>query len=327
MKSVKVCSESGKFERDSLSMSNTLPLSLQMATMDSFLPFTLSASETALFQRLQNDALLPTLANPGVGELVELFKENKREEERTKMEPYADLLELELKAMLAERKDSILKQLRDSKDAFFYVELFSWKTVLYNESLSDYTRRLADQNSYSGFAQRNRSLYIQDMGWESMFGAETRYFSQWNPEEDESYWDHYPVKVDRIFRNSDLAERLSLTLGPNFLPSIRSTLVEGAGDESEFGYRVYKKSLYVRYHPFGVSKAQITKLLSVAKKQSDRTSEGQKLLRYAANTHGVGHEGLCVLPEPEDDYSDMPPLEGAPVVKHCFCGCAGDDSE
>jgi hypothetical protein len=62
--------------------------------------------------------------------------------------------------------------------------------------------------------------------------------------------------VDRIFRNSDLAERLSLTLGPNFLPSYKWESVEGAADESEFGYRVYKKTLCVIYCPFGVSKPQ-----------------------------------------------------------------------
>lgn len=308
--------------------------------MDSFLPFTLSPSEMALFQRLQNDALLPTLANPGVGELVELFKAYRREEQRTKMEPYADLLELELKEMLVERKDSILKQLRDSKGSSFYADLFSWKTVIYNESLSDYTRRLADmtpdQKSDNGFEQRRRRLYIEDMGWESMFGAETSYFSRWNPEEDESYWAHYPVKVDRIFRNSDLAERLSLALGPNFFPIYTSEPVEGAGDDSEFGYRVYKKTLSVRYYPFGVSKAQITKLLSVAKKQSDRAYQGLKLLRYEANTRGVGHEALRIVdPLPlspilkEDDYSDMPPLVPAVAVavNRCFCGCADDDSE
>ena len=298
--------------------------------MDSFMPFTLSASEAAVFQRLQNDALLPTLARPGENELVQLFKEKKREEERTKIEPYADLLELELEKMMVSRKDSILKELRDSKSASFRVKLFSWNTVLYKESLSDYTRRRAemtpDQKSDHGFEQRNRTLHIQDKGWESMFGAETTIMNGWNPEEDDVYWSHYPVKVDRIFRNSDLADRLSLTLGPNFVPSIIWEPVDGAGDESEFGYYVYKKSLCVSYYPFGVSKTQITKLLAVAKKQAERTLLGEKLLRYGLNTRGVGHEGLCVLPEPEDEYADMPPLMPAPIkVSHCFCGCAEDE--
>lgn len=313
--------------------------------MDSFstLPFTLSASEAAVFQRIQGDALLPTLTRPGEGELVKLFKQRKREEELTKMEPYADLLELELKKMLVERKESILKQLKESKGTSFRADLFSWKTVHYNESLSDYSRRLADmtpdQKSDNGFVQRSRTLHIEAMGWESMFGAETNVMNSWNPEDDESYWTYYPVKVDRIFRNSDLAERLSLTLGPNFLPSYKWESVEGAADESEFGYRVYKKTLCVIYCPFGVSKPQITKLLAVANKQKERTDSGKKVLGYDANTRGVGHQGLCVLPEPEDDYADMPPLVPAPVRRpwmlatgkwggedRCFCGC-GDESE
>lgn len=290
------------------------------------MPFTLSASEAAVFQRLQNNALLPTLVTPGVGQLVALFKEKRKEEERSKMEPYADFLELELGQMLTERKDSILTQLRDSKDTSFRVSLFSWNTVLYSESLSDFTRRVndmtADQKSDYTHELRRRTYQIEDMGWESMFGVETTRVSSWNPETDETYFSYYPVKVDRIIRNSDLAERLSLTLGPNFYPSIHWELVKSA--EGEFGYSVYKKTLCVRYFPFGVSRAQITKLLSVATQQTERAYRGEKITRFESFTRGVGHEGLCVLPEPED----MPPLEPAPIraPPTCFCGCV-EDSE
>jgi hypothetical protein len=297
--------------------------------MDSFskLPYTLSLSQAAVFQRLQDDALFPTLARPGEGELVQLFKAKKREEEIARVAPYADLLEIQFKEMITERKDSILQQLRDSKTSSFCVDLFSWTTVLYNESISDYTRRCAEMAPEKkidhGVEQRLRHIHIKEMGWESTFGVKVPLTHPYNPEDDENYcWSHYPLKVDRIFRNSDLAERLSMLLGPNFYPSTRMEYVGGTEEYEEFGYRAYKKTLFVRYYPFGVSKQQMTKLMAVAKKQTERAYTGEKIVRYDNESYPEGHEMLCVLPEPEDEYADMPPLIPAPSDHHCSCGCA-----
>ena len=305
------------------------------------LPFTLSASESAVFQRIQSEALLPALAQPGKGELVQLFKQKKREEEIKKVAPYADLLESTLKQELRDRKDSILKQLRESDSSTFKVDLFSWKTVHYFEALSELNARVdamtEDERVAHGQKMRARSYQIEDNEWESTFGVDSHNAAGWGYDP-EFYTTYYPMKVDRIFRNSDLAWRLSLALGPNFFPSYRWDRVEGAGDDSDYGFCVYKKTLYVTYYPFGVKKTYMDKLLAVAKKDAERISLGQKTV-FIPGEYPVGHKDLCVIPEPQDEYADMPPLVPAPVRRPwmaatekwggeqvCFCGC-GDESE
>ena len=306
----------------------------------------LSATDAALFKSLQASALFPTLAQPGKGELVQLFKQKRREEEIKKVAPYADLLEIVLKQQLRNRKDSILKQLRESDSSTFKVELFSWKTVHYFEALSELNERVDamtdDERAAHSQKMRARSYQIQDNGWESTFAVEATTPSNWGTSaddyEEQTYFTYYPMKVDRIFRNSDLAWRLSLTLGPNFFPSYRWDRVEGAGDSDEQGFHVYKKTLYVTYCPFGVKNAHMAKLLAVAKKDAERISLAQKI-GFHVTESGVGHKDLCVIPEPEDEYADMPPLVPAPVRRPwmaatekwggehlCFCGC-GDESE
>jgi hypothetical protein len=317
-----------KFERLSLLYPSTLPLSIQQATMAfSFaaLPYHLSRQDKTLLNDIQSSSLLPSLATPGAGELVQLYKTKKREETAALFGPYADLLELELKELLKQRKSTILQKLRESKDSSFSVDLFSWKTVSYFESLSGMQQRVGDmtptEKAMHAMQMRERRIQIEENGWESTFGVECRDPPLWESSEDCTFWAHYPKKVDSIFRFSDLAQRLSLALGANFFPSIRWERVEDAGDESLTGFYVYKKTLYVRYYPFGVNKNQMDKLLTTAKKEAERSSLGKKT-GFCAGEYGVGSASLCVL---EDDYAGMPPLVSA--TDKCFCGCADDDSE
>jgi hypothetical protein len=289
----------------------------------SSLPYTLSAADAALFQSLQASALLPTLARPGEGELMEVYKQKKRDEEFKKVEPYADLLELKLTEQLEAHKETILQQLRESKDAQFTVDLFSWNTVHYYETAQSMRERYAemeDGHTALTLENRRRAILIKDNKWESTFGVESE--ATWGGGVWDTYWCYAPIKVDRIFRHSDLAMRLSLKLGPNFFPSFRWSRVEDAGDDSDHGFTVYKKTFYVRYYPLGVSKYQMDKLLATAKKEAARVAASKKT-GYAAVERGVGHEELCVLPEPEEKWSGV----GLYEVKRarCFCGCADDE--
>ena len=294
------------------------------------LPFTLSAEDAALFKSLQASALLPELTKPGEGELVQLFKQNKRSEEITRIEPYADLLEIKLKELLEAGKAAILAHLRESKSTAFTVNLFSWNTVKYYETLSQQQQRVDGMtpvekaDHLARVSEQKRMIF--ENGWEDTFGVETTEASGWNPHEEDTYWTHLPVKVDRIFRNSDLQFRLSLALGPNFFPSVRwQRLPCSEEHDYEGGFSVYKKTLFVTYHPFGVNKQQMSKLLAVAKKEAERSAAGKKVV-YEWPEYGVGYAKLCALPE---DSSDMPPLVAAPapirVAHHCFCGC--EDAE
>ena len=313
------------------------------------LPFALSAEDAALFQSLQASALLPTLARPGEGELMAVYQQKKREEEFKTIEPFADLLEHDLAERLEMRKASILKQLRETKDTLFTVDLFSWKTVVYHETWQDMRRRYAAmEGDGSSFIQENRrrSILIADNKWETTFGVECTNPYSWDYPE-EPWWSYYPKKVNRIFSHSDLAMRLSLKLGPNFLPFFRSERVEGAGEDSEHGFSVHKKTLYVRYYPLGVSQFRLTKLLAVAKKQAERMSRGE-VLGYAAGEYPKFSDSLEpsapeAAPEaaPEGDggggRSTMPSLKSilmawdpdAPAHdaahSRCMCGCEDEE--
>ena len=300
--------------------------------MASSLPYTLSAEEATLFAQLQDSALMYELVTPGEGELVELYKQKKREQQKKRVLPYADLLADELMYMLQKRKDQIMAQLRESNDTEFMVDLFSWKAVHYHESLDRLKKREADMTPTELHdhlrKKHDEKELIKANGWESTFGADEHGFNGWAEETTTIY---EPMKVDRIFKDSDLALRLSLFLGPNFSTSIRwDNALPGESyiDSVMRGFSVYKKTLYVNYHPFGLPKKQLIKLLAVAKEDKRRQAMGEKI-RLRSGEYPVGHEALdIVAPAPVwggEDLS-MPSLI-APHRNECFCGCTDGGSE
>jgi hypothetical protein len=281
---------------------------------------------------------------------MEVYQQKKRDEEFKRIEPFADLLEHDLAEQIEVRKAAILKQLRESKDTLFTVDLFSWKTVAYSETSQDMRHRYAAmEDGRSALIQENRrrAILIEDNKWETTFGVESANPYSWDYS-DEPYWSYYPRKVDRIFRHSDLAMRLSLKLGPNFFPSFRWERVEDAGDSSEHGFSVYKKTLYVRYYPLGVSQMQLTKLLGVAKKQAERMSLGE-VLGYTAGEYPKFSECINAGPLAAEEpaprtaaaaagggASTMPSLKrilvawdpdasGPSHQWRCVCGCLDEE--
>ena len=271
------------------------------------LPYTLSAEDAALFKTIQDSALLPSLAQPGEGKMVELFKQKKKEEQKRIIAPYADLLEERLMKMLLQRKAEILQTLKDSKGTSFSVDLFSWKTINYHESLSQLKAREAymsrEERNTHYRSQNAHAAAVKETGWESMFGVYEEGYNGWAAEIMERL---APVKVDRIFRNSDLAMRISLALGPNFLPYIALENNDPSMGWLQ-GFNVFKKTLGVRYYPFGVPKQQMKELLAVAKSEAKRFAEGKKT-RLGGGEYTVGDMALNIFP---DEYADMPHIDSS----------------
>lgn len=280
-------------------MPHTSSLSSNTAIM-SFL--NLSTEDRALFQSLQGSCLLPSLSVPGEGdsqEMVDLYLRRKEEEQRQFIAPYADLLEDELVKMLTRRQDLILRDLKNSKDSSFVVELFSWNTVSYDEALWAMKARIAKMSLQERYVhelrQGDREGTIELNRWEYKFGTEMAQTYGYGPG-DEADWVRTPIKVDRIFRKSDLAMRISLKLGPNFFPFTkmeRIFLTEGLPEVGN-GYRVYKKTLCVRYYPFGVPESKLKSLLAVAKKENERFEKGQRATLGAAE-YPTGYSALNIL--------------------------------
>lgn len=278
------------------------------------LPFTLSAEDTKVFQGLQRSALLPELAVPGEGQLVQFFKEQQKKMKKEQMEPYADILLEQVSNRIHVLKDSLIEQIQKSPD--FSLDILSWNTVQYNESFSQMKMREnemspADRMAHS-IKKTNQSLQIQQDGLEDYLAVN----------EYDGYVTFPAVKVDRIFRFTDLAIRIALLLGPNFFPITRTSWHKTVPAENIYdGYDVMKKTLAIRYYPFGVNKYQMQRLLSVAKEQTERYLQG-KTSTLSSIDYVEGFEKIVVLRAPksppaspvsspvaeEDEYADMPPL-------------------
>lgn len=318
-----------KFEREGYVSLGTLPPSFQSVTMAN-LSFNLSADDALLFQGLQASCLLPTLAHPGEGELVKLFKEKKKAEEKELIAPYADLLETEILQELGARKETILKKLKESEGSSFTVELLSWNTVYYRESLQDLKRRESEMTLTElrehRWAKHEQGRLFESNGWQSKFGTCVRTVDE--DGEGMSHYGYLPVKVDRIFRHSDLALRVSLALGPNFFPFLRYARVEEFPMDDPHGYCVTKTTLCVRYYPFGVSKSQMTRLLDVVKAKSARSAEG-RIATLGATTETIIGEGVTYSfsPDPVRLLGGADPRLAirSPAERHCFCGCEDDE--
>jgi hypothetical protein len=285
----------------------------------SSLSYQLSVADAALFESLQASAMLPSLAQPGKGELAKLYKKAMKEKEKVFLKPYADVLEVTLLDMLTDKTESILQQLKESKGIVFTAKLFTWKTVSYNETLNELKRReslmTSDEYKDHVLAKFTEQEEIVMNGWESSFGAKGVYYGE------ETYDALSPIKVDRIFRNTDLADRISLALSPNFTPFFSYKEVVVAKD-----FTVFKKSLCISYHPFGLKKADMQKMLLTAKTQSERIAKGT-VFQLSEGEYPIGHVELFANLSDEEDYADMPSLISTVVADkhHCFCGCQEDD--
>jgi hypothetical protein len=289
-------------------------------------PYTLNAEQYALFASLQGSALLPALATPGEGELVQLFKAAKKEDQRKTFEPYADILETYILTEVRSKLPSILEQLKQNPAYAMSAELFTWHTVQYHENLTDLAKRKSamtpDERSAYYIDARARDIKIKNNRWETEVTVYETVYDYYTRDEEETY-SMYPAKINKVFKVTDLAKRVALALGPCFSPYTRWEPVEEVGEEGPTGFSVFKCSLCVRYYPFGVDQTQLISLLEVAKAKAERAEADKIRELYPSERLDI-----TAPPRAEDFYADMPSLISASQAQHqCFCGCAEDDDE
>ena len=289
------------------------------------LPYTLNPEQYALFVNLQTSALLPQLAQPGAGELVELFKVAKKEEQRKTFEPYADILEAHILEKVRSKLPSILEQLKQHPGSVMTTELFTWQTVTYHESLTSLIKRQSAMTSEElrayNVAAAERSQKIKNNRWESEVSIIDSVYDYYTERDEETY-SLYPAKINKVFQTTDLAQRVALSLGPCFTPFIEWDLVEGLGEDGPTGFSVYKRTLSVRYHPFGMSHSQMMALLKVAKSKADRASADTIRMLFPSERLEITADLSAY-----DEYTGMPPLIPTANKHQCFCGCEDDDDE
>ena len=267
------------------------------------LPYTLNAEQTALFQEMQDSALFPALATPGEGELVTLFKKSYRELQRKRLEPCADLLKTHILARVCVDRAAILEELKKDPKAGMRAELFSWHTIRYNQTLTQLQKAQSkmsfDEKTASRIDMHTEKQQIKDNHWETMLRVDEITDSC---EMMTAMWE---VKINDIFRFTDIADRVALALGPCFFPYIQWQEAEDLTNLKSPNFRIYKKALCVRYYPFGLDLPKMKRLFEAASKQNERALRGE--IRFQE------HFELVVLSPP-----------ALPLYHHCFC-CRDDD--
>ena len=305
--------------RAPLGVQYTLPPPSNTAKMNS-LPYTLTAEQSALFEGLQDSAIFPGLAIPGEGELVALFKKNSKERNRNLHEPYADLLKTHILAKIRADRAAFLDTLKASPS--MSAEVFSWYTISYTQTLTELKRAriemTPDERIRSLREEREAGETVADNHWETLVSVVQE---QDTGDVFTNMWD---AKVNNVFRYTDLADRVAMALGPCFSSYTTWERAEGLPSSEMKGFIVFKRSLCVRYSPFGLNLEQMRRLFEAAKRQNERSAKGEiHMLKY--------YEDLKISPPAKDPYADMPSLIPAGSVsllggKHtCFCGCNNDE--
>jgi hypothetical protein len=230
----------------------------------------MSEEDKALFREIQQAALLPTLAQPGVGDLAQRQRAFRRQEAMEMLDPYADVLEQQIMPSLLEKREELLAKLTNSQnDGYFHLEICEWNIVQYSckgaelrehiDSLS-----LEERGEFlNALTERNNELTAR--GWiDSVVSVK-----KINGEAEVMML--RPQRIERIMRKSNLGWRLAQVLGPNFRPEVIFQPISHVGaPRSKLDYIALKGILTLVYCPLGLKSAPLKKMLATAKRQRER---------------------------------------------------------
>ena len=229
----------------------------------------LSLSDARLVRSINARSILGE-ATSSTGDLYMLYKQHKDRETQEMLNRYVDILEDELVAILKAGKDNLLAELKKCTTSNMQVDLFNWNTVVWYETLTELKWRVAqmspEQRTEHDAKKKAQYALIEEMGWETKFGVKRVPWDLQQPT-----LAYTKEKVDFIFRHSNLAQRLVLALGTNFSTFIKCSRVHDEGEYGELNrFSVYKKTLVLKYHPYGLNYHQMNHLLNVAKVEKER---------------------------------------------------------
>jgi hypothetical protein len=234
----------------------------------------LPEEDRELFREIQQSALLPTLAEPGVGDLARRQRAFRKQEAIQMLDPYADILEQQIMPLLLAKKEAILAKLVSSpQDGYFYVDVCEWNTVQYackGSELREHIASLAPQEKewfLQGLKDRNDEL--KQRGW-----TDSR-LSVKKMSADDGLIMLRPQKIERIMRKSNLGWRIAQALGPNFRPEIVLKAVSHIGaPRSKLDYIAFKGVLTLVYCPLGLERTLLKEMLATVKRQKERRAAG-----------------------------------------------------
>lgn len=310
----------------------TTPITHKMAHT---LPYGLSIEDGELFSSLVSSALLHQVSTPGSGEFAQRFRDRKLAEERDRLHPYTDLLEAEIRRQITSRDpESLLDEMRACHVYDMGINLFSWNTIFFNESLLMMKERVAEMSPSEQMEHRykkqERDISIEQQGYCHTIGVNNRlsYGSNYHYYDCGDEYDGLsflsPVKIHRIFTKTDLAKRLTLILGPNFFPSFRYEQLAQVNEEGTDGYLAYKVTLFAKYYPSGLPRTQMKELLDVARTQQRRQAEGK--VRTLSDTEWL--VGIGEWRKGSHNVNSVSLLGTSPSPCHCgYHWKSGEESE
>jgi hypothetical protein len=224
----------------------------------------LDAEEAQLFKGLQDESLFSDYRYR-VLELERTKEEARTKREKEFVQPYADLLFEHIKASVTARKAELWETLKTKGEC----AVFSYEMLRYNQTMLEKQRRLDEMTSDERVAHFEAEV---EEPKETQFGANKWFFNSWKDTEDEDdYYQgtlHYPIKVQRIFRRSDLAVRIGLLFGPHFVT--KRTYETLSTREGDFGWSHQKVTLQVVFKGDTISKGEVAQILRVAKETKER---------------------------------------------------------
>lgn len=244
--------------------------------------FTLPNEDRELFHEIQEAALLPTLAEPGVGNLAQRQRAFRRQEAIEMLDPYADVLEQQIMPSLIEKREELLAKLNNSQnDGYFHLKICEWNTVQYSckgAELREHIDSLSLEER-GGFldALAARKNQLTARGWiDSVVSVK-----KINGEAEVMML--RPQRIERIMRKSNLGWRLAQVLGPNFRPEVIFKPLSHVGaPRSKLDYIAMKGILTLVYCPLGLQRTHLKAMLASARRQRERRAN-DAVLRLEAD--------------------------------------------
>ena len=213
------------------------------------------------------------------------LKESKKRKEQVKLQPYNDMLFDHIMETLELQKDSIREKLmeglaRDSPYPSF--EILEYNSVLYNDSLEEKIQKLnsmtGEERARAYKQETKENIRIRDNSWDATIGL-TR----------SSYYSMHPVRLDRIFKHTDILRRIANEFGTKYKVYNDMKYILFQGEK----YCVWKKSVRLVYKSDGPLQKDIQEILAVRKKYAAGYDKFWRSMSCELELQGVG-------PQPEE---------------------------
>ncbi len=261
--------------------------------MDAYLGIKkLTAEEAALVDEIKDNSLFSGYGSECA--LEASLQRKHKEKEMAFVERYADLLYQHIKSRCESNRAALWRQLKDEGQC----DVYDYLVLFYNQTLLEKKRALAER-SHEEREPHDPPSHLFDT---------TLGVKKWSEYDGEWYdvADLYAIKVQRIFSNSDLLQRIALLFGPKFKAVREYETIEEK--EGQWGWKHTLVSIRVKYVGDKMGSAEVDAMLKAYAKQKAREpftlSENQWLYGDAFPEHP--------LPKPAPAPAPLPP----PVRTH-----------